>query len=57
MRSRWSDADARDLSPLELLVYVSRLMGQDTSLVVWLAVAGGLYAIVATVYRREPHAP
>src|SRR4051794_14725952 len=25
MRSRWSDADARDLSPLELLVYVSRL--------------------------------
>ena len=27
------------------------------ALVVWLAVAGGLYAIVATVYRREPHAP
>jgi hypothetical protein len=27
------------------------------ALVVWLVVAGGLYALVATVYRREPHAP
>lgn len=35
MRNRWSDADARDLAPLDLLVYVSRLMGQDGDLVVW----------------------
>jgi len=27
------------------------------SLVVWLVVAGSLYALVAKVYRREPHAP
>jgi len=27
------------------------------ALVVWLLVAGGLYALVANFYRREPHAP
>src|SRR5919198_2471052 len=35
MRSRWNDADAATLSGLDLLVYVSRLIGADTSLVVW----------------------
>ncbi|MGH2584215.1 MAG: bifunctional rhamnulose-1-phosphate aldolase/short-chain dehydrogenase [Dehalococcoidia bacterium] len=35
MQNRWLDADARDLAPLDLLVYVSRLMGQDSSLVLW----------------------
>jgi rhamnulose-1-phosphate aldolase/alcohol dehydrogenase len=35
MQNRWSDADARDLPPLDLLVYVSRLMGQDPALVLW----------------------
>lgn len=35
MLNRWSDADARGLEPLDLLVYVSRIMGQDGSLVVW----------------------
>jgi len=35
MQNRWSDADARGLAPLDLLVYVSRLMGQDASLVLW----------------------
>ena len=27
------------------------------ALVVWLVVAGGLYALVASIYKREPHAP
>jgi uncharacterized protein YqhQ len=27
------------------------------ALVVWLVVAGALYALVASVFRREPHAP
>jgi rhamnulose-1-phosphate aldolase/alcohol dehydrogenase len=35
MRSRWNDAEAHDLSPLDLLVYASRLIGAEPSLVLW----------------------
>jgi len=35
MRSRWSDEESRGLSELDLLVYASRLIGAETSLVVW----------------------
>jgi len=35
MRSRWDDAEAGTLSDLDLLVYASRLIGAETSLVVW----------------------
>ncbi len=35
MNSRWDDSTARDLSDLDLLVYASRLIGAETSLVLW----------------------
>jgi rhamnulose-1-phosphate aldolase/alcohol dehydrogenase len=35
MNSRWSDAEAQGLSGLDLLVHASRLIGAETSLVVW----------------------
>jgi rhamnulose-1-phosphate aldolase/alcohol dehydrogenase len=35
VQSRWNDADAATLSDLDLLVYASRLVGAETSLVVW----------------------
>lgn len=35
MRSRWNDAEAAKLDGLDLLVYASRLIGAETSLVVW----------------------
>lgn len=35
MNSRWSDSEAKGLSPLDLLVYGSRLIGAEPSLVVW----------------------
>src|SRR5881296_3271235 len=35
MRSRWNDAEASRLHGLDLLVYASRLVGAETSLVVW----------------------
>jgi rhamnulose-1-phosphate aldolase/alcohol dehydrogenase len=35
MRSRWNAAEAAGLSDLDLLVYASRLIGAETSLVVW----------------------
>jgi rhamnulose-1-phosphate aldolase/alcohol dehydrogenase len=35
MNSRWSDAAVASLSDLDLLVYASRLIGAETSLVVW----------------------
>ena len=35
MRSRWNDAEAASLDDLDLLVYASRLVGAETSLVVW----------------------
>ncbi|OGK78066.1 MAG: short-chain dehydrogenase [Candidatus Rokubacteria bacterium GWC2_70_16] len=35
MKSRWDDAAAGGLDELDLLVYASRLVGAETSLVVW----------------------
>jgi rhamnulose-1-phosphate aldolase/alcohol dehydrogenase len=35
MQSRWNDAEAAVLSGVDLLVYASRLIGAETSLVVW----------------------
>ena len=35
MRSRWNDAEASQLQGLDLLVYASRLVGAETSLVIW----------------------
>jgi rhamnulose-1-phosphate aldolase/alcohol dehydrogenase len=35
MNSRWDDATAASLGSLDLLVYASRLIGAETSLVVW----------------------
>src|SRR5689334_406313 len=35
MNSRWSDADAQGKSDLDLIVYASRLVGAETTLVVW----------------------
>ncbi len=35
MDSRWSDSEASGLSGVDLLVYASRLIGAETSLVVW----------------------
>ena len=45
MRSRWNDADAARLEGLDLLVYASRLIGAETSLVVW---GGGNTSIKTT---------
>jgi rhamnulose-1-phosphate aldolase/alcohol dehydrogenase len=47
MRSRWDDSDAGKLSELDLLVYASRLIGAETSLVVW----GGGNTSIKTVER------
>jgi rhamnulose-1-phosphate aldolase/alcohol dehydrogenase len=35
MRSRWNDAEASQLHGLDVLVYASRLVGVETSLVIW----------------------
>jgi rhamnose utilization protein RhaD (predicted bifunctional aldolase and dehydrogenase) len=35
MRSRWNEAEASQLDGLDLLVYASRLVGAETSLVIW----------------------
>jgi len=35
MRSRWNEAEASQLQGLDLLVYASRLVGTETSLVIW----------------------
>jgi rhamnulose-1-phosphate aldolase/alcohol dehydrogenase len=35
MDSRWTDGDAQGLTDLDLIVYASRLIGAETSLVVW----------------------
>jgi rhamnose utilization protein RhaD (predicted bifunctional aldolase and dehydrogenase) len=45
MRSRWSDAEAQRLADLDLLVHASRLIGAETSLVVW---GGGNTSIKVT---------
>jgi rhamnulose-1-phosphate aldolase/alcohol dehydrogenase len=49
MQSRWSDTEARALSGLDLLVYASRLIGAESSLVVW---GGGNTSIKA---RERDH--
>jgi rhamnulose-1-phosphate aldolase/alcohol dehydrogenase len=49
MRSRWSDAEAQGLTGLDLLVYASRLVGAETSLVVW---GGGNTSLKVT--ERDP---
>src|SRR5438552_6810975 len=52
MHSRWDDAEARRLEGLDLLVYASRLIGAETSLVVW----GGGNTSIKTVesdHRRR----
>src|SRR5262249_46177837 len=55
MNSRWDDAAAQGLSDLDLIVYASRLIGAETSLVVW----GGGNTSVKRVERdhrdREVH--
>ncbi|HEX6212959.1 MAG TPA: class II aldolase/adducin family protein, partial [Methylomirabilota bacterium] len=45
MRSRWNDAEAAALEGVDLLVYASRLVGAETSLVVW---GGGNTSIKVT---------
>src|SRR5258708_18690073 len=50
MRSRWNDADAARLDELDLLVYASRLIGAETSLVVW----GGGNTSIKTVEHDHP---
>ncbi len=35
MKSRWSESQARDLKGIQLLVYRSRLIGRESSLVLW----------------------
>src|SRR6266576_5320259 len=47
MKSRWNDAEARGPEGLDLLVYASRLIGAETSLVVW----GGGNTSIKTVER------
>jgi rhamnulose-1-phosphate aldolase/alcohol dehydrogenase len=47
MRSRWDDGEAGQLSELDLLVYASRLIGSETSLVVW----GGGNTSIKTLER------
>jgi rhamnulose-1-phosphate aldolase/alcohol dehydrogenase len=47
MRSRWNEAEASALSGLDLLVYASRLIGAESTLVVW----GGGNTSLKTVER------
>jgi rhamnulose-1-phosphate aldolase/alcohol dehydrogenase len=47
MKSRWSEAEAATLEGLDLLVYASRLVGAETSLVVW----GGGNTSIKTLER------
>jgi len=47
MRSRWNDAEASRLDGLDLLVYASRLVGAETSLVIW----GGGNTSIKTLER------
>ena len=53
MRSRWSDVETRDLSELDLLVYASRLIGAEGSLVVW----GGGNTSIKTSERDHRNRP
>src|SRR5688500_5340281 len=47
MQSRWNAGDADTLDGLDLLVYASRLIGAETSLVVW----GGGNTSIKTIER------
>src|SRR5438132_3143578 len=47
MKSRWNDAEAAKLEGLDLLAYASRLVGAETSLVVW----GGGNTSIKTLER------
>ena len=47
MRSRWNDAEAGQLRGLDVLVYASRLVGAETSLVIW----GGGNTSIKTLER------
>ena len=47
MRSAWSESEAAGLSPLDLLVYQSRLVGGEPSLALW----GGGNTSLKTVER------
>src|SRR2546426_5939087 len=47
MHSRWDDAEARRVEGLDVVVYASRLIGAETSLVVW----GGGNTSIKTVER------
>jgi rhamnulose-1-phosphate aldolase/alcohol dehydrogenase len=47
MRSRWNADEVRDLAELDLLVHASRLIGAESSLVVW----GGGNTSIKTVER------
>src|SRR5919197_3357359 len=47
MKSRWNDAEAGTLEGLDLLVYASRLVGAEPSMVVW----GGGNTSIKTVER------
>jgi rhamnulose-1-phosphate aldolase/alcohol dehydrogenase len=47
MRSRWNEAEAAALAGVDLIVYASRLIGAETSLVVW----GGGNTSVKTTER------
>src|SRR5881409_1973723 len=53
MRSRWSYVETRDLSELDVLVYASRLIGAETSLVVW----GGGNTSIKTTERDHRDRP
>jgi len=50
MRSRWSDEDAKSLEGLDLLVYASRLVGAESSLVVW---GGGNTSLKVSEHDRR----
>ena len=45
MRNRWDDSQIREMDPLDRLVYMSRLIGEDPSLVLW---GGGNTSIKVT---------
>ena len=53
MQNLWNDADAAALDGLDLLVYTSRLVGADTSLVVW----GAIFACSTGRWWHVRHEP
>jgi rhamnulose-1-phosphate aldolase/alcohol dehydrogenase len=53
MRSRWNDAEAAALDGVDLLVYASRLIGAESSLVVW---GGGNTSVKVVERDHRGHA-